>query len=211
MTAEEIMLVTRMGERLLGVLIGGMSVYLGFRLFLALPEQTDSEGKIILPGGIDILFSRIGPGVFFALFGAALVITAFRQPVTLGTNIVVDEKQANGASSYRHETRNLQGMGSLATSSPSEETLLSEARKQIFVLNHQLAASLKPDLHSSDRNELDVAVDYAKRQILLGVWQPNWPPYSEFELWINQGEPKPAPEKLKDVANIFTLGREDKP
>ena len=60
-------------ERILSVLIGGLSIYLGYRLFLKIPQQTDSSGKIILPGGISIFLSRVGPGVFFSLFGTLVV------------------------------------------------------------------------------------------------------------------------------------------
>ena len=60
-------------ERILAVVIAGISIYLGYRLFLKLPDKTDSEGKFILPGNISIYISRVGPGVFFALFGAAIL------------------------------------------------------------------------------------------------------------------------------------------
>lgn len=52
LSAEEITVLTRMGERLLGVLIGGVSVFLGYRLFAKLPDKTNSAGKLILPGGV---------------------------------------------------------------------------------------------------------------------------------------------------------------
>lgn len=60
-------------ERILDTVIGGISIYLGYRLFLKLPEKTDSQGKVVLPGNISIYLSRVGPGVFFALFGAAVI------------------------------------------------------------------------------------------------------------------------------------------
>ena len=63
-------------ERIICVMIGAFSVYLGYALFIKLPEKTDSEGKAILPGGISIYFSRVGPGVFFALFGTLIIIYA---------------------------------------------------------------------------------------------------------------------------------------
>jgi hypothetical protein len=42
----------RVIERVLAVVVGGMSVYLGYRLFIKLPEQMDSSGKVVLPGGM---------------------------------------------------------------------------------------------------------------------------------------------------------------
>ena len=60
-------------ERIIVVIIGGLSVYLGYRLFLHVPSQKDGQGKISFPGGISIIINRVGPGVFFALFGAGVV------------------------------------------------------------------------------------------------------------------------------------------
>ena len=39
-------------ERIVAVLIGGASIYLGYQLFLAIPERHESEGKVALPGGV---------------------------------------------------------------------------------------------------------------------------------------------------------------
>jgi hypothetical protein len=73
----------RVIERVLAVVVGGMSVYLGYRLFIKLPEQKDSSGKVVLPGGISVFVSRIGPGVFFSLFGAAVVVVSLQQGLEL--------------------------------------------------------------------------------------------------------------------------------
>ena len=70
-----------MAERLLGLLAGGLCVVLGYRLFVKLPEKTDSSGKVVLPGGVSIWLSRVGPGIFFALFGAAIVAYSFASTV----------------------------------------------------------------------------------------------------------------------------------
>lgn len=66
----------RSAERILAIAIGGLAVYLGYRLFLALPEQANSEGKVVLPGNISVYLSRVGPGAFFALFGAIVVASS---------------------------------------------------------------------------------------------------------------------------------------
>ena len=64
-------------ERLLIVAAGALSIYLGYRLFLQMPSRPKGdeggEGKVTLPGGISIFISRVGPGVFFGLFGAAVI------------------------------------------------------------------------------------------------------------------------------------------
>ena len=60
-------------ERLVIVLAGAGAIYLGYRLFLAMPNRDRSSGKLELPGGVSIFLSRVGPGVFFSLFGATVI------------------------------------------------------------------------------------------------------------------------------------------
>ena len=47
----------RVIERVLAVVIGGLSIYLGYRLFVKLPKQKDSSGKVMLPGDL-VPYSR---------------------------------------------------------------------------------------------------------------------------------------------------------
>ena len=68
MDSVDVMLLMRMVERLLGLLSGALCVVLGYRLFINLPEKTDSAGKVVLPGGVSIWLSRVGPGIFFASY-----------------------------------------------------------------------------------------------------------------------------------------------
>lgn len=70
----------RMLERLMVVGFGGMSIYLGYKLFFHLPNQTDQNGEIELPG-IKVVLSRVGPGVFFLVFGAFILITNLHQGI----------------------------------------------------------------------------------------------------------------------------------
>src|SRR6266850_986040 len=69
---------TRATERILVVLIGALAIYLGYSLFRQISPArkgaNDGEAKIELPGGTSIFLTRIGPGVFFALFGAGLIV-----------------------------------------------------------------------------------------------------------------------------------------
>jgi hypothetical protein len=75
-------IILRMIERILGVLLGGLSITLGFYLFKLIPTQIDSEGKLTFPGG-SIHLMRTGPGVFFALFGCLIIFWSFSHPITV--------------------------------------------------------------------------------------------------------------------------------
>lgn len=65
-------------ERIIIILIGGLSVYLGWALF-KLPIPSDS-GAEIKHGQLQIVLRRIGPGVFFALFGTAVTVFSIAHP-----------------------------------------------------------------------------------------------------------------------------------
>jgi hypothetical protein len=76
-------------ERFANVLIGALAIYLGYKLFMNLPERREEkkgEMKLMLPGDISVYVSRVGPGVFFALFGTAVVLMSFVSAVRFDTN-----------------------------------------------------------------------------------------------------------------------------
>lgn len=70
-------------ERIFAVLSGILSIYLGYLLFLQIPNEVNSQGQVTLPGGTAIYLSRIGPGAFLALFGAIVVAISLTRPVKL--------------------------------------------------------------------------------------------------------------------------------
>ena len=47
-------------ERILAVLIGGLCIYLGYRLFGAVPEQTNGEGRISFAAHASVYVNRVG-------------------------------------------------------------------------------------------------------------------------------------------------------
>ena len=81
-------------ERLLIVCSGMLSIWLGYRLFLAMPAGARGDGEIKLPGGISIFLSRVGPGVFFALFGAVVVAYALQNAVKINSSTPLSETVA---------------------------------------------------------------------------------------------------------------------
>jgi len=208
-SVDEIAFLMRMGERLLAVLIGGLCVVLGYLLFTKLPDKADSGGKLVLPGGVNIWLSRIGPGVFFALFGAIIVGVSFRSPIESTSNISNASYDAAGGSKVVNKTQELRGIASglgADVSAPGQAQRLTEARTQIYTLNHDWPKALRSDLHTHDRNAIEVARDYSKKQILRAVWLESWGSFVDFEKWVNSGATLPAPTSISDPVEIYFKG-----
>jgi hypothetical protein len=54
-------------NRLLITCIGGLAIFLGYKLFSIIPVDKNSEGRFQIPKVADVTLSRVGPGVFFCL------------------------------------------------------------------------------------------------------------------------------------------------
>jgi hypothetical protein len=71
-------------QRIISILIGGMLIYFGYRLFLSLPGKRGRDGgsgEFSLGGANKVKLSKVGPGVFFAIFGAGLIAYSFAKPM----------------------------------------------------------------------------------------------------------------------------------
>jgi hypothetical protein len=93
-------------ERLVIALAGALAVWLGYRLFINMPLGEKGTGKLQLPGGISIFISRVGPGVFFVLFGAGVLAYGLHQAVRIEVNApsAVTTSDTPAASSPRRPT-----------------------------------------------------------------------------------------------------------
>src|SRR3954447_10395864 len=89
MDPQSLVIVLRMAERIIGVIIGGLLIYFGYRLFLSLPGKKSRDGgtgDFSMAGGTRLKLSKVGPGVFFALFGAGLIVFSLTRSVSLTTS-----------------------------------------------------------------------------------------------------------------------------
>jgi hypothetical protein len=89
---DENIVVIRMLERILVVLFGGVSIYLGYRLFFHVPMEKRSGGELSFPG-MKIVLTRVGPGVFFAAFGSVVLLYSLTNPISVKTAATKDASQ----------------------------------------------------------------------------------------------------------------------
>jgi hypothetical protein len=204
----------RMLERLLVVGFGGMSIYLGYKLFFHLPHQTDQKGEIELPG-IKVVLSRVGPGVFFLVFGAFILITNLHQGIETRSSGKVyneislpdDTTLADASSSeVRHfagaipvlpETEKVADMSDSGSDSIEQARHAAlEAIGDLNCLAHWLGNQGKMTLR------IENLIYHAKKLYLLDVWH--------IEAWGEQDQlteievPISDPE-LKEVLNYVSM------
>jgi hypothetical protein len=197
-TMDEVIL--RAVERLVAVLIGGLGVYLGYRLFLCIPEQREGEGKIEFPGGASIFVTRVGPGVFFAMFGAAIV------GLSLQKGIVSSHHSPNS------ERTVYQGIAPAASAIAPEAQQLDQLklRSHIEFLN-ALPTWLKADLGEAERREVTIRREEVKLLLMEQVWSQGWGSFETFRLWVESGAQDPVPTTLMAAAQYFRAGQEATP
>ena len=181
----------RLIERILAVLIGGVSIVLGYRLFIKLPKQKDSSGKVTLPGDISIFFSRVGPGVFFSLFGAAVVVVSLQHGLELD---VANRASVTAESTEKTASVKVRYMGDGAgePDPARRDALRVEARRTIAELN-RFPTLLASTVDASRRTDVAQAVRESKLALMGMVWGADWGDFLKFRNWVNDGETDPVP------------------
>lgn len=184
-------LLFRFLEKLVGLLVGGMSIYLGYRLFSSVKGQSDGKGSFKLPLNTSIVVTKVGPGVFFALFGTVTVCIALYKPL----EIVRDGARVSYA-----------GSNSAAPENRADRRAL--LRRDIAALN-TIPAQLRPDLRSVDRDEVTSSLREVKLQLMQPVWgtsQEGFGDFSEFAYWVEKGEAGQAPAAQPGALELYRYG-----
>lgn len=185
-------LLVRMAERLLAVGIGGISIYLGFRLFTLMPDMPVGDADIKLPGGVSILVSRIGPGVFFSLFGAVIASLSLYKPVELPV------VKANG--SVVMASAAVGGEDGDAARREAERGQVARTLSDLEEVTSLLPSSLDP----STRLDVGRAVRAGRVALIHSVWGPDWGDFQAFKSWAESGAADaPAGAPWAPAAEIF--------
>lgn len=84
----------RMSERLIVVLGGILSILLGYRLFDKANIAHNAQGNFKTLA-MEVGFNRVGPGVFFAVLGAGVLVYSLASPISVGGGSSVAGSKAN--------------------------------------------------------------------------------------------------------------------
>jgi len=163
-------------ERIVAVLLGGLAVYYGFRLFLVLPTETQSDGKIKLPG-MSVVLAKAGPGLFFVAFGALVILASLFRPI----HVVGSEVEYSGIASRPSSGKT----GGGPSAGPARQGAEQEAaRVQIALQTVNCMQRLANAQAKALGTDFDQAAREAKLALLARVWDANaWGDLGAFERW----------------------------
>ena len=182
---------SRATERILLVLVGALAVYLGYCLFRNIPTANKAEGKLVLPGGVSIFLTRIGPGVFFALFGIAVIGYSVAQPVRLDLpNVAV-------FSGFGQRSDQPPPPASALVAGPEPERIVAKLNGLVLEARQRLDPPVAA--------EFEAAVRSAKYSVMLGRWNPEWGDRAAFERWARENGDKDPPDRLAPAAMVFRM------
>lgn len=190
-------LLFRFLERLIVVLFSGMAIYLGFRLFLAVPEQRNASGEIKLPKDISIILSRVGPGAFFALFGTVVLGLALLRP------LAVNSSESGTPSNYSYL-----GDAPALDASAAHADARASLRKEMAVLN-TIPGELMADLPEYEKESIVRALRRVKLKLMRPVWgtpKEGFGSFSDFERWVQKDESDPPPEEMQGALILYQYG-----
>lgn len=195
-------------ERIIAVLIGGLAIYLGYQLFIHLPTQMNSEGKIVLPGDISVYLSRVGPGAFFALFGTIVVAASFYFQFKTSVTGAGSQESAKVESSSSIAVSYL-----AATEGMSDKQALESARSRVLTdirtmnqLHARLSGQSQGDsvrIAEEERTDLIIMIPRFKLAVLFTVWDKDWGDYARFAKWVKGGAEGTPPAGTDKAAALF--------
>lgn len=201
----DVLLWGRVVERALAVAIGGLSIALGYRLFVRIPRLRPGDAKLALPGDISVYLTRVGPGTFFALFGAAIVVSALRVGLDLEGPAAPGAPASAAAAALRVHYAN----PPLARDDADErQARRAEARRSAAELNG-IPSLLRADTAPARRLDVELALRDAKLTLMQSVWGRDWGDFERFAVWARTGAPDVVPPDVHPQA--ATLWRAPRP
>ena len=211
------LLVVRALERVLAVVVGGLSIYLGYRLFVAVKATGEGSARVKLPSDMTVMVSRVGPGVFFALFGALVVGASFAFPIRYSQS---ESQAADGPSTRLTEVSGVgpqvvvpsgshgrTGATDAARSSIEQpaEAERRQAREHVGFLN-QSAALLEPSLSEAQRERALDETRRAKLFLMRSVWDPSWGDAEAFQRWTEGRGPALETQGFRAAQEFYSYG-----
>jgi hypothetical protein len=162
-----------------GMLVAGiLFCWLGYRLF----AQTNSHSgaEISVKDTLKLNLYHVGPGVFFSLFGAAILVYSIHKAPALdvrGPDVSVSGTPQSTSTATRSIT--IAGVQSDSQILDDNARLL-QIQEQIAFINRLAASGAVP---SNDQVDLARLTRDIKLSLMRSLWSVSWGDYAEFEAW----------------------------
>ncbi len=166
-------LIIRFAQILAGVLL----CVLGYRLFQQVPIS-DGTAEVSLSNHLKFNLSKVGPGVFFALFGAAIMIQAIINPPRL-------ERESSPMASKTVATQERVLIAGQRDATVAQGAILTDEQlqPQLRFLNG-LAGLLRENLSIEQRVKFENDQREAKLALMAGAWDhKRWGDFTNFAAW----------------------------
>jgi hypothetical protein len=170
-----------------------------------LPEVEPGAGRVKLPGGISIYLTRVGPGVFFSLFGAVIIALSFYFGITASETRGVESQLAGGPPVSTQ--RSFTGAAADAAGSDPQSRQVERATVERMIRDlNRVPALMRDDLAPRDR-DLVQTLDQSKLRLMREVWDAEaWGDYVAFERWWREGAGADPPPEIAAAAAVFRAG-----
>jgi hypothetical protein len=153
--------------------VDDICIFLGYRLFLKIPDYRDAQGEVKLPAmNMSVTFSRVGPGVFFAIFGAAVLLASYLHPITV-------EPQVQSSTTTGIEAKSGKFEGASPTRNEQEPSRTFVVAGTIRSLNGMVSTSRPENEKDTIRNAKLVLMDLS--------WDPSWGDAAVFKEAVMSG------------------------
>jgi hypothetical protein len=192
-------------QRILSILIGGMLIYFGYRLFLSLPGKRGRDGgsgEFSLGGANKVKLSKVGPGVFFAIFGAGLIAYSFAKPMKVNipaaAQTAPSAPNAPSAGTGVVAAAGFSYVGAVSAPETDEDRarMRNETQQDIIILNRALDRA-----NASERSQVERAVVRAKVALMEPLWAEDWGELKDFRDWLAKGGT--PPDKTQPAVDYF--------
>lgn len=187
----------------LGILAAGtLFCWFGYRLFAG-TSHASGVAEISVKDYFTLNLYKVGPGVFFSAFGAAILIYSISKPATLELRESVLAGLDNAATEARGGKNSQDMCGSLvigglrdASAGITDKATLLRISNQVAFMNRLAAAG---DVAPEDRKDVDRMTKQIRLSLMKSVWRPEWGDAAEFELWTRD----PSGKKPNEAAKTF--------
>ena len=173
--------------RVAGLAVAALLAYFGYRLFMTVPTgHGDGEIKGL---GVTVTLTRVGPGTFFALFSAAIVVGSFAYPIK------ITPKGLIGAAPLTASTPAIP----LPSETGDENGEVAPEEAEFW----RTALGVLLCLRQSNTIEetAAVAIDHGRVALMQRLWRPAWGEFAVFEVWALEGRGDPPVTAARETFN----------